>query len=113
VTLGTVETTVPTVLVTDAPPTLYFPEHPKVVSLQHAYQMRAIDVLVKDPAEGPYRETDVTAGGPLLAQVQGQLKGTLQRRLPLSAWQGTVRMWRCGGGDRVRSEYEKYWESLH
>lgn len=110
---GTTETTVPTLFVTDAPQALYLPEWPDVVPRQHAFQRRALEALVTNPAEGLYSETDVTKGGPLLERIQDQLKGIMQGRVPLSSWDDTVRTWRREGGDTMRAEYEKYWESLH
>ncbi|GLW08134.1 sugar ABC transporter substrate-binding protein [Microtetraspora sp. NBRC 13810] len=108
---GKVQTTVPTIFVTDAPQSLYFPENPAVVPLQHAFQKRALDVLVTNPAEGMYSETDVTTGPTLLLRMNDELKGVVQGRVPLSSWDATVRTWRREGGDRMRAEYERYWES--
>ncbi|MFE4911260.1 extracellular solute-binding protein [Streptomyces sp. NPDC056652] len=110
---GTVETSVPTIFVTDAPQSLYFPERPEVVPQQHAFQKRAVDILVKNPSEGLYSETAVTSSGGLQKRIDDALKGIMQGRDPLSSWDDTLRTWRREGGDRMRAEYEKYWEGLH
>ncbi|MFC7586104.1 hypothetical protein ACFQYP_21950 [Nonomuraea antimicrobica] len=110
---GTVETTLPTIFVTDAPISLYFPEIPDVVRTQHDFQKRAVDVLVRNPVEGMYSETDVTVGGPLMVRMQDELKAVMQGRKPLSSWSDTLRTWRKEGGDRIRAEYERYWESIN
>ncbi|NED90173.1 ABC transporter substrate-binding protein, partial [Streptomyces sp. SID11233] len=55
---GTTETALPTAFITDAPLSLYFPERPDVVDRQHAFQTRAAEVLVRNPTEGIYSETN-------------------------------------------------------
>ncbi|MFE4646250.1 ABC transporter substrate-binding protein, partial [Streptomyces sp. NPDC056730] len=77
------------------------------------FQKRAVDILVKNPSEGLYSETAVTSSGGLQKRIDDALKGIMQGRDPLSSWDDTLRTWRREGGDRMRAEYEKYWESLH
>ncbi|TDC07299.1 ABC transporter substrate-binding protein [Nonomuraea longispora] len=110
---GGVETTVPTIFITDSPMSLYFPENPDVVPAQHAFQKRAAEVLVRDPSEGLYSETDVTVGGPLMETMRNELKAIMQGRKSVSSWTHTMRSWRRESGDRIRSEYERYWESIN
>lgn len=110
---GTIENTVPTTMTTDAPQSLYFPENPKVVPRQHAYQTKAVAVLVNNAAEGLYSETNSTIGGTIKENINNDLKGIMQGRLPVSALDGIMRQWRIDMGDKTRGELEKYYAGLH
>ncbi|MFJ4918814.1 substrate-binding domain-containing protein [Streptomyces sp. NPDC088725] len=113
-TVGTTENTLPTMFATDAPQVLYFPEDPSVVPRQHAFQERAVDILVSNPAEGLYSETDSTLGGTAKNLIlEGTLKGVMQGRTTLKEWDAAIRDWRRSVGDKTRGEFETYWESLH
>ncbi|MDT0418517.1 extracellular solute-binding protein [Streptomyces sp. DSM 41982] len=110
---GTTETALPTGFITDAPLSLYFPERPDVVDRQHSFQTRAAEVLVRNPTEGIYSETNAKTFGALKLKTDDVLKGIMQGRNKLSSLDETVRMWRREGGDQMRAEYEKAWASLH
>ncbi|TDC72315.1 extracellular solute-binding protein [Streptomyces hainanensis] len=106
---GTIETTLPTLFVTDAPPALYLPEWPDVVRTQHDFQRRAVDVLVRNPAVGLYSDTDTTVGGQLELRLFDELRAIMRGRSATSTWRDTVAEWRREAGDTIRAEYEESW----
>ncbi|GHJ42623.1 ABC transporter substrate-binding protein [Streptomyces sp. TS71-3] len=111
---GTLDSGLPTAFTTDAPQSLYYPQDPGVVRRQHDFQKRAVAVLVPNAAEGLYSETDVTLGGTAKDNlIEGPLKGYMRGNTDWGEFQDAVRNWRRTVGDKMRAEYEKYWESLH
>ncbi|WP_062206517.1 extracellular solute-binding protein [Streptomyces sp. NBRC 109706] len=109
---GRVETTLPTLFVTDAPQTLYLPEWPDVVPVQHDYHHRAVDVLVRNDAEGLYSDTDVTLGTQLEIRLFDDLRAIMRGREPVSSWSSRIADWRREAGDTIRAEYQESWENF-
>ncbi|MEV1007256.1 extracellular solute-binding protein [Streptomyces sp. NPDC049881] len=109
---GAVETTLPTLFVTDAPSALYLPEWPDVVHQQHRFHQRAVDVLTLNPAEGLYSDTAVSRGDQLELRVLDEVKAIMRGRASVSSFTGVIADWRREAGDRIRAEYEESWESF-
>ncbi|WP_049572164.1 extracellular solute-binding protein [Streptomyces sp. SBT349] len=109
---GRLQTTLPTSFITDAPLALYFPERPDVVHTQHEFHRRAVDVLVRNPAEGLYSDLDVTRGATLEARLIDEFKAITRGNGSVSSWGGKMAEWRREAGDRIRAEYEESWESF-
>ncbi|MEU0950094.1 extracellular solute-binding protein [Streptomyces canus] len=112
--IGSTDTALPTAFTTDAPQSIYYPQDTEPVQRQHAFQKRAVEVLVPNPAYGLYSETNVTVGDVLQNNIiEGPLKGYMRGNADWGDVQDAVRDWRRTAGDKMRSEFERYWASLH
>ncbi len=112
--IGVTDTGLPTGFVTDAPQSIYYPQATEPVRRQHAFQQRAVDILVTDPSYGLYSETNTTAGTTIQQNIiEGPLKGYMRGTSDWNAIEDAVKGWRKDVGDKMRAEFEHAWEGLH
>ncbi|MEL3947295.1 ABC transporter substrate-binding protein [Streptomyces sp. LNU-CPARS28] len=110
---GALNTGLPTPFVTDAPQAIYYPADAEPVRRQHAFQQRAVDMLVPDDSYGLYSETNVTYGQTAREEIiEGPLKGYMRGNAGWGDVQDAVRHWRRTIGDKTRREFEQHWASL-
>jgi putative aldouronate transport system substrate-binding protein len=86
---------------------LFNPPDPEFVKVAYADEQSMVSVLVPDPTESLDSPTDNSKGPPLTRQVSDGLGDIVAGRSPLSAFGDLVQAWRSGGGDQIRTEYEK------
>ncbi|MFJ5265570.1 ABC transporter substrate-binding protein [Streptomyces sp. NPDC088387] len=112
--IGVTDTGLPTGFVTDSPQSIYYPQGAEPVRRQHAFQQRAVDVLVTDPSYGLYSETSTTAGTTIQQNIiEGPLKGYMRGTSSWNDIADAVKSWRKDAGDRMRVEFEQSWAALH
>lgn len=104
---GKLEVAIPTGYITDSPYVLYAPGENDVTKAWHAFQERAVPVLVKDPTIGLYSDTASSKGGQLSERLKNAWMDIFAGRKPVTSWTEAVTSWRSNGGDQIRREYEE------
>lgn len=109
---GSNETTVPVVYVMDSPYVLG-PGPKSIVQPWHDFQTAVLQIVVEDPTVGLYSDTQSLVGAQLSTHISDAITQYLQGRSSLSDWNDAVRQWRSKGGDKIRAEYEKAYQTSH
>ncbi|GAA4984862.1 extracellular solute-binding protein [Actinopolymorpha pittospori] len=93
--------------VATCPLLLYIPGQPEATRDEYDALSALMKVTVANPTVGLFSDSALTAGLTSENKLLDLQNGIIFGREPLSAWDEGVRSWRSGGGDQVRSEYEK------
>jgi putative aldouronate transport system substrate-binding protein len=109
---GSNETNLPVVYVMDSPYVLG-PGPKSIVQPWHDFQTAALRIVVEDPTVGLYSDTQSLVGAQLSTNITDAITQYLQGRSSLSDWNDAVRQWRSKGGDKIRAEYEKAYQTGH
>jgi putative aldouronate transport system substrate-binding protein len=88
-------------------PVLYNAAVPEYAKASHEDATTMIGSLIQDPTVGLYSPTDRAKGGLLLRQLSDGLGPIVAGTAPLSDLDKVVGEWKSGGGDQMRTEYEK------
>ncbi|MFE5258618.1 extracellular solute-binding protein [Streptomyces coelicoflavus] len=104
---GRKEQAVPLQYITDSPYTLYAPEGQDIAKDWYAFCAEFLRKPYQEPVIGLYSATGSRQGPVIDKKIQDTRIGILSGRKPASDWKGAVRDWRQGGGDKIRTEYEK------
>lgn len=110
---GQLEVAVPTGYIVDAPYVLYIAGMPDAVKAWHAYQQRAIPILVRNPTVGLYSDTAGSKGAEIDEKLRDLRGEIMQGRQPLSAFDEGVAAWKKGGGDQIKREFEESYAQFH
>lgn len=116
---GVNELALPVNYLIDAPDVIYDPGEAGFAKKQHAFFEKQIPLIVPDPAVGLYSKTDSAKGASLNKAIYGSngvggiQSDIFQGRKSLKDWDAAVKTWQNGGGNQIRSEYEKAYEELH
>ncbi|WP_406113232.1 hypothetical protein [Streptomyces sp. NBC_01014] len=102
-----VTTGMPVSFLANAPEYLYLPGQADLTRRIHDWQKKLIAMAVINPTVGHYSDTYASKGASLTQGVNDGIKDIVAGRKPISAYDGLVRTWRSGGGDKIRREYEK------
>lgn len=86
---------------------LFVPGMPDAVRALHAWQRKVVPHAVRNASFGLQSATKNSQGTTLKALVEDTITGIVAGRLPLSAWDATVKTWRQRGGDRMAEELAK------
>ncbi|WP_327346644.1 sugar ABC transporter substrate-binding protein [Streptomyces europaeiscabiei] len=107
--LGEVEnnTNLPLKYLAEGPQVLFVPGMPDAVRALHAWQRKVVPHAVRNASFGLQSATKNSQGTTLKALVEDTITGIVAGRLPLSAWDATVKTWRQRGGDRMAEELAK------
>lgn len=85
---------------------LYMAGQSDVVKRQHAYLSEVMPTGVQDASYGLYSDTAVSSGATANLKVLDAQREIIQRRRPLSDWDGVVSEWRSAAGDKMREEFQ-------
>src|SRR5262249_34722277 len=88
-------------------PVLFDPIDPEFVKAAYADQHSIAPSFVRDPSAGLYSATNFSKGGGLTRTFSDGLGEIVTGRSPLAALDQLVKDWRTGGGDEMRSEYQR------
>ncbi|WP_328536063.1 extracellular solute-binding protein [Streptomyces sp. NBC_00344] len=102
-----VTTAMPVSFLANAPEYLYLPGQPDLTRRIHDWQKKLIAMAVINPTVGHYSDTNAGRGASLTMEVNDGIKDIVAGRKSLSDFDGMVRTWRSGGGDRIRAEFEE------
>lgn len=89
------------------PPVLFHAPVPEFAKAAHEDSAPLIDAMIPDPTVGLYSPTDRAKGGLLLRSFTDGLGPIVDGRAPLSDLDKVISEWKGGGGDQMRTEYEK------
>lgn len=104
---GKTNTAVPIRYLADSPYTIYQPGRPADADVQHAYQTRIMKKTTTNAALGLYSETFLSKNPIIDKAFMDGVKEIIQGRQSLKYLDTLVAGWRSGGGDAMRSEYQK------
>ncbi|WP_405961537.1 extracellular solute-binding protein [Streptomyces sp. NBC_00024] len=107
--LGEVEnnTNLPLKYLAEGPQVLFVPGMPDAVRALHTWQRKVVPHAIRNASFGLQSATKNSQGATLKALVDDTVTGIIAGRLPLSAWDATVKKWRERGGDRMAEEFAK------
>ncbi|MEV8567461.1 extracellular solute-binding protein [Streptomyces sp. NPDC051322] len=102
-----VTTAMPVSFLANAPEYLYLPGQADLTRRIHDWQKKLIAMAVVNPTVGHYSDTNAAQGASLTMEMNDGIKDIVAGRKSLSEFDGMVRKWRSGGGDKIRSEFEE------
>jgi putative aldouronate transport system substrate-binding protein len=107
--LGEVEnnTNLPLKYLAEGPQVLFVPGMPDAVRALHTWQQKVVPHAIRNASFGLQSATKNSQGATLKALVDDTVTGIIAGRLPISAWDATVKKWRERGGDRMAEEFAK------
>jgi putative aldouronate transport system substrate-binding protein len=88
-------------------PVLFDANDPEFVKAAYADEQAFVGVLQADPTVGLYSSTDNTKGGQLTQAFSDGIGEIVAGRAPVSSLDQLISAWRSGGGDQMRTEYER------
>lgn len=91
----------------DAPEVIFEPGREAVARKQHGYQVRAVPKSVPNATTGLYSETNGTKGAQLAMALSDARTEIFNQRQPVDSYDKAVAAWKSGGGDTIKTEYEK------
>lgn len=102
-----VTTAMPVSFLTNAPEYLYLPGKPDMTRRIHGWQQELIKMGQASPVIGHYSDTNADKGASLTKAFNDGILDIVAGRKSLSDFDGLLKSWRSGGGDRIRREYEQ------
>lgn len=90
-----------------APPFLFHARSHDFTRVVHKDEEDAAPILLLDPIQGLYSNTDSTKGAVLRQMIAERIQAILMGRAPMSDYDQLVADWRSQGGDQIRAEYEQ------
>lgn len=104
---GTNETQVPWKYTVAPAQAIFIPGYNDCATAQHAAMAKLIPMAVGNPCANLNSPTFNQKGLELQTQFTATVSEIISGKQPFSALAGAVKTWRSGGGDTIRSEYEK------
>ncbi|MFC7621110.1 extracellular solute-binding protein [Microlunatus sp. GCM10028923] len=90
-----------------APAAVYYPNDASVTEKCYAHMLAMADNnAIQNPALYRYSVTESHKGVELTRRMDSDFNDIIQGRKKISDWADSVRAWRSGGGDQIRSELE-------
>ena len=68
---------------------------------------RTSPILLLDPVQGLYSNTDSTKGAVLRQMITDRTQAILMGHAPMSDYDQLIADWRSQGGDQIRAEYQQ------
>lgn len=107
---GSAEIKLPLQYIVDSPSVLG-PRDQSSVKKEHDLHLKISSQLLDNPTVGLYSDTALSKSGLLSKAITDAQNSILRGQKPLSSWDDTVAQWRRNGGDQIRTEYEKAFET--
>ena len=104
---GNADTSVPWLFVATSLPVLFDSNDATFVPTAYQTEQALMENLVPDPTAGLYSSTDATKGPVLLQKFNDGLGEIVTGTAPIANLTQLLQDWRAGGGDQIRTEYEK------
>ena len=104
---GRKDLTVPWQNLGTSPQVIYDPTNPEFTTATYKEESAIFALGVPDPVVGLYSPTSSAKGFALDQKVRDGVNAIIYGRKPLSSWTQVVADWRSGGGDQIRTEFEK------
>jgi putative aldouronate transport system substrate-binding protein len=101
-----VTTAMPLTFLANGPEYVYTPGKPDITRQIHDWQQELLKISGTNPTNGHFSDTSANKGGSLSTTMNDGITDIVAGRKPLSAFQGLLRDWRSGGGDKIRAEFE-------
>jgi putative aldouronate transport system substrate-binding protein len=92
-------------------PQVHFNKYPEHAKLEYEAEKAGLDNAEKLPTLGLESATDQKEGVSLDTKMQNVMSDIIQGRKEVSDWDAAVKTWQSGGGNTIRSEYEKAWSA--
>ncbi len=99
-------TAMPLAFLANAPEYLYLPSKPDLTRRIHGWRQELLKIGQASPVIGHYSDTNADKGTSLTKALNDGVLDIIAGRKSLSDFDGLLRSWRSGGGDRIRREYE-------
>jgi putative aldouronate transport system substrate-binding protein len=109
---GKAEVAVPTLYIS-ACPIVHYSANQDITKLEYESEKEGMSNGESLPTLGLYSDTALTKGVTLDTTMQAVQGDVIQGRKSLSDWDNAVKSWKSGGGDTIRSEYEKAWSEAN
>ncbi|MFI1092342.1 extracellular solute-binding protein [Streptomyces sp. NPDC020917] len=109
--LGTTEnvTNLPFYYMCDAPQVLYMPGAQTGVKALYEWEQKVCPKMIDDPSKGLRSDTWTTRSQILGPEIADAITGIVTGRQPVSSWDGAVKKFKSGGGDKTAQEFaEEY-----
>ena len=101
-------TNLPIGYLAEAPRVLFFSGvDPESVRRLHKWETLAVPRAVKSPATGLISDTGNRNGVALNKALNDGINAIVTGQEPMEAWEGIVKKWRDGGGDKIAEQYAK------
>jgi putative aldouronate transport system substrate-binding protein len=94
-----------------APPFLFHARSTDFVRVVHKDEEDVSPILLLDPTQGLFSNTDATRGAVLRLMITDRLQAILMGRAPMSDYDQLIADWRSQGGDQIRAEYQQALEA--
>jgi putative aldouronate transport system substrate-binding protein len=94
-----------------APPFLFHARSTEFTQVVHKDEEDAAPLILADPTQGLFSNTDATKGAALRQMVTERIQAILLGRAPMSDYDQLVSDWRSQGGDQIRAEYQQSLEA--
>jgi putative aldouronate transport system substrate-binding protein len=90
-----------------APPFLFHTRSTEFRQVVHKDEEDAAPLLLLDPTQGVFSNTDATKGAILRQMITDRIQDILLGRAPISDYDQLVADWRSQGGEQIRTEYQQ------
>ncbi|QKW51092.1 extracellular solute-binding protein [Streptomyces buecherae] len=100
-------TAMPLAFLANAPEYLYLPGKSDLTRRIHGWQQELLKIGQASPVIGHYSDTNADKGASLTKALNDGVLDIIAGRKSLSDFDGLLKSWRSGGGDRIRREYEE------
>ncbi|BDZ48515.1 lipoprotein [Frondihabitans sucicola] len=97
--------------IVDSPIPIYYSGHPDGTDSVYRNMLAMQPHAIQNPTYGLYSPTNSTKGSLLSTVLSNATNDIYLGRKPVSSWDSVVSQWRKGGGDAIRSEYERAFEA--